>query len=316
MVIHIFSRNCNLTVPIYKNKMCVSGQHLQQLCDYLELQELEKQNLQLKLQQEINDTLSHQASQPTNNAMGKGEPLNLESCGSSSLQCFIGEDDDFSERKKMQQRQIRQWCSQSSLERSTKYKDEKETENEHAKCILQEDRIRCEVALEELRQSRELKISIMNENKRLAKDRRRDQQQQIIADNEKIIATLPFFSEDTDHLRSVISGRRIHPDQFKRLDFDQMQSITNDNKMIVKAQEKQHWKEKLIEHDWDEQLNAQMAQMDKQELKKLKLRAEDNNIQIQALKMQQREMSGREKRIKKDRFGEIGKNGFFQKFGR
>jgi hypothetical protein len=59
-----------------------------------------------------------------------------------------------------------------------------------------------------------------------------------------------------------------------------------------------------------------MAQMDKQELKKLKLRAEDKNIQIQALKMQQREMSGREKRIKKDRFGEIGKNGFFQKFGR
>lgn len=290
------------------------GQHLQQLRDYLEVQELEKQDHQFQVQQEVNETLSHQASQRKNNALGKGEPLNLEMCSSSSLQRFYGEDNDFSERKKMQQHQLRQWCSQGFLERSSKQNDEKETENEYAKYILEEDRVRCEVALEEQKQRRESEISVMHENKRLAEERRRKQHQQIKDDNDKKVATSPFFCEDTEHLRSTFSDNRVRPDHFKGLSSDQLQSIINDNETLVKERKKKLEEEMQIEHDWEELLTAQMGQMEEQEQHKLKIREEDNKVQVETLKMQQEEMIKKQQQMEKDRFGGI-EYGFFQKFG-
>lgn len=292
-----------------------SAEHLNQVCEYLEQKELEKQKLQFELQQEINETLAHQASQPKNNALGKGEPLDLDKCGPSSLQRFGGEDNMFSERKKMQQQQLRQWCSQGFLERSDKYNDEKEKENEYAKCVLEEDRVRCEVALDEERQRREMEISVMNENKAMAEQRRKshaDMKKEVY--EAKYVTASPFLCEDTECSKSAASGHHVRPDHFKGFSADKLRSIIADNDRIVKERELLQQEEMRREEEWVELQNYMISQTDELEQKKLKIRDEDNKVQVQTLHMQREELRGKQQQMEKDRFGGVG-NGFFQKFG-
>jgi hypothetical protein len=307
-------KSCSRSLP--PTYHLFSAEHIQQVCEYMEQKELEKQKIQFELQQEINETLAHQASQPKNNALGKGEPLDLDKCGPSSLQRFGGEDNMFSERKKMQQQQLRHWCSQGFRERSDKYNDEKEKENEYAKCVVEEDRVRCEVALDEERQRRELEVSVMIENKVMAEQRRKRHAdvKRVRINAEKNVTASPFLCEDTEYSESAAFGHHVRPDHFKGFPADKLQSIVADNDRVVKEREFLHQEEIRRKEEWVELQNRMISQTEELEQKKLKIRDEDNKVHVQTLHLQREELREKREQMEKDRFGDVG-NGFFQKFG-
>ncbi len=55
---------------------------------------------------DVQATLSEQVKHPKNNAIEKCDPLDLDSCGPSSIQRFQGEDNEYDSRKKIQQQQV------------------------------------------------------------------------------------------------------------------------------------------------------------------------------------------------------------------
>ena len=110
--------------------------HQEEVLEYLEEQERSKEEAALRERQEVNETLSRQALHPKNNALGKGDPLDLDHCGPSSLQCFYGEDREHNDRKKDQQRQLRNWCSQGMKETYDKIDEEQQDKREYSKYAL------------------------------------------------------------------------------------------------------------------------------------------------------------------------------------
>lgn len=83
-----------------------SAIHLEQFCKYLDERETAQREEKQKELEEVYATLKQQVHQPKNNAIDKGEPLDLENCGPSSIQRFQGEDADYDSRKMMQQQQV------------------------------------------------------------------------------------------------------------------------------------------------------------------------------------------------------------------
>ncbi len=81
--------------------------NLDNLCKYLEEREVKLRKAKQMELEDVHVTLQEQLKQPKNNAIKKGDPLDLSNCGPSSIQTFQGEDPEYHCRKKMQQHQVR-----------------------------------------------------------------------------------------------------------------------------------------------------------------------------------------------------------------
>lgn len=85
----------------------VTGVYQEELCNYLKDRELLVRDERIKKLEDWRATLAEQVRVPKNNALGKCEPLQLESCGPSSIQRFGGEDNTYDSRKHAQKDQVR-----------------------------------------------------------------------------------------------------------------------------------------------------------------------------------------------------------------
>ncbi len=288
--------------------------------EYLDEREREKQQAILLERRLVNETLSQQTRQPKNNALGKGDPLDLDLCGPSSLQIFSGEDLDHNERKKSQQVQLQQWCSEGEKDAKSKIEKGKEEEAKYSKYILEEDRIRCEIADEEEKHRRQMEISLMIDNKRLAEEskKRRDEfernEKQLDDEETKGIIASPFYCEDTNYSKSAVSDHRFRPDHFKGFTSVTLKSIIDANESVVS--EKIAMREELERREqiWAEKQKDMAAQMEEAEREKIQLQEQENKIQEKTLMKQREELREKQLQMERDRFGSIG-NGFFQKFG-
>ena len=83
------------------------GFYQDDLCEYLQERELLSREEEINRLEDYRSTLAEQVQVPKNNALGKCEPLQLESCGPSSIQRFLGEDNSYDSRKRAQQDQVR-----------------------------------------------------------------------------------------------------------------------------------------------------------------------------------------------------------------
>lgn len=294
--------------------------HQEEVLEYLEEQERSKEEAALRERQEVNETLSRQALQPKNNALGKGDPLDLDHCGPSSLQCFYGEDREHNDRKKDQQRQLRNWCSQGMKETYDKIDEEQQDKREYSKYVIEEDRMRCDMAKEKERHRRDLDISVMMENKQLAEDRQKRrneiEQNEKQIDDEETRGTIisPFYCEDTDYAKSAVSDHRFRPDHFKGFATETLKSISDDNELVVAEKIFLKEEEERREQFWVEKQREMISQMEEVERKKRQLQDEDNKVQAETLLKQCEELKQKQLQMEQDRFGDIG-NGFFQKFG-
>lgn len=80
--------------------------YIEQLCHYMDKEELHKQKERDIEMESIKETLLEQMKVPKNNAIKMDGPLDLNHCGTASAQCFYGEDTDFEQRKKSEQKQV------------------------------------------------------------------------------------------------------------------------------------------------------------------------------------------------------------------
>ncbi len=292
---------------------------LYQLCQDLDEQQQEKDRNKLEELREIKESLDEQALQPKNNAIGRGT-LNIDACGPSSAQQFSGEDHNFDVRVRRQQQQLKGWCYNGVDEKESKAKLDKQKEEDYARCVIEEDKLRYEVALEKQEQRAEIQASVNSDNLQLTNERRRqmlenlNEAKRLEAEEMKYVLTSPFFCEDTNYTKSAISGHRVRPDHFKGFSNGQIKEVFQLNDEVVKEKEALRMEEKALENRWATQQMELIAYTEEMEKKKQENIAKENKIQADTIKIQREESKKKKAQMDQDRFGSIG-YGFFQKFG-
>lgn len=269
-------------------------------------------------QLEICKTLEQQNAQPKNSggALANGGPLSMDECGPSSIQQFDGEDNSFSDRKKKQQHQFREWCEQDIALKRKRRMQEKELEKQIASQILEQDQIRCKIALEEeAEQCRQNKL-IMVENRHLAEINVKLQEcinrKEKGTENEetKMICSSPYFCED------ICSENQFHQtgDHFKGFSPEKIKEIIQSNSILLKEKESSKRREIEKEQLWDQMQNRMLHQMEEIEQIKLDAKKEHQKAIFLTIQNQRKEFKEKQMEMERAKFGEIG-HGFFQKFG-
>lgn len=291
----------------------------EELCMYLDEQALIKEQNKMDQLRDVKDTLDEQLSLPKNNAIAMGS-LDLDRCGSSSLQFFAGEDHECESRIKDQQSQLRQWCSRGIYERETKRRQEEETEEDYAKYVFEEDKARCAVACEEQNHRKKVQRAVMEENLRLANEHQRqkvkhvEQERRLEEKETRHIFASPFFCEDTDYARSAVADHRVRPDHFKGFTKEEIKHTFMENDNVVAEKEELKRCTEDMEKDWAMEQNKMVEQMDTMERRKQEAIASENKLYIETINKQRDESKQKKQEMDRDRFGAVG-NGFFQKFG-
>ena len=80
---------------------------MKQICHLMEQEEILAREEKMSEIESVKQTILQQMKEPKNNAIKMDGPLNVERCGFSSAQHFSGEDPNFTERRKLHQRQVR-----------------------------------------------------------------------------------------------------------------------------------------------------------------------------------------------------------------
>jgi RIB43A. len=274
----IFSSNKH---QLLDNLLLVAALYLEKINRYIDEQEKKKETNRMQELLEIRKTLEQQNPQPKNSGgvVANGGPLSMDECGPSSIQQFDGEDNSFSDRKKKQQHQFREWCEQDIALKRKRRMQEKELEKQIASQILEQDQIRCKIALEEeAEQCRQNKL-IMVENRHLAEINVKLQEyikrKEKGAENEetRMICSSPYFCED------ICSENRFHQtgDHFKGFSPEKIKEIIQSNSILLK--EKQSSKRREIEEEqlWDQMQNRMLHQMEEIEQIKLDAKKEHQN---------------------------------------
>lgn len=292
---------------------------LQQLCQDLDEQQQEKDRIKLEELREIKESLDEQALQPKNNAIGKGT-LDIDACGPSSAQQFSGEDHDFNVRVRRQQQQLKQWCHKGVDEKENKARQDKQKEEDYARCVIEEDKLRYEVALEKQQERAEIQASVNSDNQQLSNERRKqmlenqNEAKRLEGEEMKYVLTSPFFCEDTNYAKSALSGHRVRPDHFKGFSNGQIKEVFQLNDEVVKEKEALRMEEKALENKWAMQQMELIAYTEEMEKRKQDNIANENKIQAATIQIQREELKQKKAQMNQDRFGSIG-YGFFQKFG-
>lgn len=294
--------------------------HLEQLCKYLDEREMAQQEDKRKELEDVHATLNHQVHQPKNNAIDKGEPLDLENCGPSSIQRFQGEDRDCNSRKIKQQQQLQVWCAQKKQEKQDEINQEVEKENEYSQYVIEEDELRCELYNQEKAHRSEIEASIMMENLKLSEERRikeqeeKEREKELEAAENMFVGTSPFFCEETDYAKSMLSESRVRPDHFKGFSPKESKAIIEANISVAAEKDLLIKTEQQREQEWALHQAYIISRMEQMEETRNKSIEEDNNIQAETIMAQREELKEKQKAMEREKFGEI-RNGFFQKFG-
>lgn len=291
----------------------IEANHMRETLEYLEEQERIKESNRLQRIEEYQRTLENQIEQPKNNAIRKCDPVNLETCGSSSLQRFAGEDVNYKERVKSQQEQLTRWCLKALKEKEVISELEECIEREYTKQVQEEDIFRGRLERERKRQNLNQDVKVKGENKKIAEERKMRMVEMQLAEKalEEMeshhVSTSPLYTE-------IISPKRIGPTDFKGFDKEEVSFIIRSNEALLSEKMKMKDADIQREKEWVSQQHYMARQMEEMELARKKAIEEDNRIQLEILNAQRKDFDKKKGEMRKDRFGEIG-NGFFQKFG-
>eukprot|EP00592_Proboscia_alata_P006046 CAMPEP_0194352798 /NCGR_PEP_ID=MMETSP0174-20130528/1246_1 /TAXON_ID=216777 /ORGANISM="Proboscia alata, Strain PI-D3" /LENGTH=280 /DNA_ID=CAMNT_0039121097 /DNA_START=305 /DNA_END=1147 /DNA_ORIENTATION=+ len=265
-------------------------------------------------------TLFQQMKAPKNNAIKMDDPIDVCSCTVSSVQKFSGEDRQYKGRKKDQQRQMREWCSQQLTEKEMKTSDLKDEETKYSEYVLAEDALRANIENEEQHERIEINKSVQYENltqsNTLREFSRNEKMKELHADKKMIshLTSDPFLSEETGISKSSIAEHRVRPDHFKGFSKTQVRCIYEQNEAVIKAKNRVKETERLEEINWTEHQKAVQHEMEEAELQHLQNIKNTNDVQEQYLTKQRIEQKEKQDKMKKEKLGEI-ENGFFQGFG-
>lgn len=293
----------------------LEANQMRETIQYLEEQERLIEENRLHRLNEYQKTLRQQSIQPKNNALGRCEPLDLDNCGSSSIQRFQGEDTEYKDRIKNQQLQLNRWCSEAVKEKGKQKKSQDYEEQEYASYVLEEDKVRTYAQLDKEEQIAVIEASVQEENKRIAEEKQKQMKQ--MKDIEKDLEDLesrhfltsPFYCE-----KSAYDGANV-PSDFKGFGKVKVEMIIKSNEVLRAEKLTVQQEEMKREEEWASQHNYMIQQMEVMELQRKKANENEIKLQQEILSKQMMEQKEKQEKMKKDRFGEIG-YGFFQKFGK
>jgi hypothetical protein len=283
---------------------------------YLEEQERLKRKHRSQKMEEYQNTLFQQTMHPKNNALGQCEPLDLEKCGSSSIQRFQGEDNEYKNRKKLQQSQLQRWCSEGVKEKEMQNKIQQYEKEEYASNVWEEDILRTAVQRDKEVRIAKIEAYIQEENKMLAEEKQKQNghnryTEKILEDLElKHVLTSPLYNEQRKN-----DGANSIPSDFKGFGKEKVETIIKSNESLLKEKLRVQKEEKEREEEWTSQNNHMIQQMEVYELQRKIASENDKRLQHEILTNQMIEQRKKQETMRRDRFGEIG-YGFFQKFGK
>jgi len=265
-------------------------------------------------------SLDEQAKQPKNNALSMDGPLDLDRCGSSSLQCFSGEDHVYDTRKKAQQEQVKLWCGEYMVEKKRADDAKRQEDQDYANYVLDQDRIRSELEEAARRKKNEDAKLRQLENMEYARQARQRKEQEMEADSEAqrcqshYLQTCPLLTEDTKFATNFNAGHRFRPDHFKGFQKDQVKQLYRENDAVVEEKREISNRDANLEADYARYHAGMVDKMRDAEEAKQRMIAEENHVQRDILAQQRKELDDQKAQIKRDGLPEIG-SGFFEQFG-
>ena len=254
----------------------------------------------------IKMSLDEQRNQPKNNALGMDGPLDLTRCGSSSLQCFSGEDHMHGMRKKAQQEQVKFWCAEYMVEKNRAQEEERKNEVEYANYVLEQDRIRSQLEAESKQQKDEEARRLQLENLEHARQARQRKQQEMQADKEDQRQKSHYLTENTK-----LGSRRDH---FKGFEKDEVKKIYKENDAVVEEKRSNIIRDAQTEAEWAAYSAYTLDKMKETEKEKQQMIAEENHIQSEILARQREEVHARHKKEREESKPPIDSE-FFLRFG-
>lgn len=266
--------------------------------------------------QDVRQTLEEQMRQPKNNALAEGV-VDFDKAGPSSIQIFEGEDDAHTEKKKIQQQQLKVWCSELMTEKERARLEERKREQEYANQVLQNDGI-LEHMGEEVRRRKDERAKLQQlENMKMAREAELRRKMELQAEKEadaaqaRHLQTCQLLTEDKAVVANQIQPHRVRPDHFKGFDKDKIENFYRDNDAVMEEKRKKAAEEAEQEAEWAMHEAEMLRRMDEAEQLRQQRIAEDNRNYGNTLHIQREEFRIRNA---KTEVAGIGTN-FFERFG-
>ena len=197
------------------------------------------------------------------NYIKNNRPLGEEGHGISSLQSFIGEDNSSSDRKKMQQEQIREWSLALQQERQNSEADAKLQNRMHELKRIQLDQKACELESLELSDRKQNVANLKDFNQRLAQEQKLQREASL---NEEQAANCleirnqvlgDMLTENPDVSRSAFGPHRVIPDRWKGMSESQLADIRSEQERQRLANIKQKEIAQEKQNQWSLQKTSQ-----------------------------------------------------------
>ena len=212
------------------------------------------------------------------------------------------------------------WCAIQQKEKRDELNQEAEKEHEYSQYVIAEDELRCEIYKEEKAHRAEIEANIMIENLKLAEERRireqdeKKREKELEAAENMFVEKSPFFCEETDYAKSMLSESRVRPDHFKGFCPKKSKAIIDANVSVAAEKDLFIKTEYQREQKWASHQAYIIEKLEEIEEARNKSIEEDNKIQAETIMTQREELKEKQRIMERQRFGEIS-NGFFQKFG-
>ena len=193
-------------------------------------------------------------------------------CGPASLQKFDGEDLQYADRVKLQQKQMAEWHAAQTAEREAQKVDEKNVDMEWARLNIAVDDIRLENERKAAVERQRFNEEYMEANRALTmeKTNREVRSKRVSAAAEarelEAMRQSTFINELRDKEQSMLGGHRVRPDHMKGFTQDQLDAIRNEQ--LRQQQEKLEQNRRAAEDEalWAENQQAMYAAMQQAEV--------------------------------------------------
>ena len=196
-----------------------------------------------------------------------------------------------------------------------------EEQRAYAECVLAQDEVRGHIARQEAEDTTSMNKTVQQCNRERAEESKLQamiQLQDERREAESLIAQAQkssFLSEDTSMARSALSPCRFRPDHFKGFDDSVVEAIYQGNDSVLSERRSRQMEEQEYENAWAKHQANVIAKMEEAELERQAQVTEDERKQAAYLEMQRKELKAKQHLMNEERFGSIGENSFFSKFG-
>lgn len=226
-------------------------------------------------------------------------------CGIASLQKFLGEDLNSTERKKMQQAQLREWSEQQKNEKEQEEANLREAERLHDLKVLEMDGRAMQLENQEMQCRRNLNVATKEYNNALARERmaKEDQEKkQELEDNFTEISNQVYsdmLTENPSVASSAFGSHRVITDRWKGMSPAEVLEVRETQQRQVEEAKRLREEEQLRDSNWEAQRLAQAKQATIYEREEMRTRT--------ALNKQQAEENRRLAAAQKDRLNHLDK---------